>query len=68
MVIKLVIGRNFVKQALTNGDKTQVEMASLWDGEISDSLRDSFASRTISRALKKIGFTRKKDLRLPSAG
>lgn len=36
-----------------HGDKTQVEMAQLWDGEISD--------RTISRALKKIGFTRKKD-------
>lgn len=36
----------------THGDKTQVEMAQLWDGEISD--------RTISRALKKIGFTRKK--------
>jgi transposase len=35
-----------------HGDKTQVEMAQLWDGEISD--------RTISRALKKIGFTRKK--------
>jgi transposase len=29
-------------------------MAKLWDGEIS--------SRTISRALKKIGFTRKKRL------
>ncbi len=36
----------------THGDKTQAEMAELWDGEISD--------RTISRALKKIGFTRKK--------
>lgn len=36
----------------THGDKTQVEMAKLWDGEISD--------RTISRGLKKIGFTRKK--------
>jgi transposase len=33
-------------------DKTQAEMAALWDGEIS--------SRTISRGLKKIGFTRKK--------
>jgi len=33
-------------------DKTQKEMAQLWEGEISD--------RTISRALKKIGFTRKK--------
>lgn len=38
--------------ASTHGDKTQVEMAELWDGEISD--------RTISRALKKIGLTRKK--------
>jgi len=34
--------------------KRAVEMAKLWDGEIS--------SRTISRALKKIGFTRKKRL------
>jgi hypothetical protein len=42
------------------GIKRAVEMAKLWDGEISDSLRDSFASRTSSRALKKIGFTRKK--------
>jgi hypothetical protein len=36
-------------------------MAKLWDGQISDSealLRS--ADRTISRALKKIGFTRKK--------
>jgi transposase len=35
-------------------DKTQVEMAQLWSEEISD--------RTRSRALKKIGFTRKKKL------
>lgn len=42
----------FREFAKTHGDKTQVEMASLWDGEIS--------SRTISRALRKIGFTRKK--------
>lgn len=35
-----------------NGDKTQAEMADLWDGQIS--------ARTISRALQKIGFTRKK--------
>ena len=34
-----------------HGDKTQAEMAQLW-GNISD--------RTISRALKQIGFTRKK--------
>lgn len=38
--------------AKTHGEKTQVEMAQLWQGEIS--------ARTISRALKKIGFTRKK--------
>jgi transposase len=43
--------REFVK---VNGEKTQVEMAKLWDGEISD--------RTISRALIKIGVTRKKKL------
>jgi transposase len=41
--------RAFVKE---HGDKTQVEMAQLWEGEISD--------RTISRALRKIGITRKK--------
>jgi len=41
--------REFVK---VHGDKTQEEMAQLWDGEIS--------ARTISRALQKIGFTRKK--------
>lgn len=35
-----------------NADKTQVEMAQLWEDTISD--------RTISRALKHIGFTRKK--------
>jgi transposase len=43
--------RDFVK---IHGDKTQVEMAQLWSEEISD--------RTISRALKKIGFTLKKRL------
>ncbi|WP_198014941.1 IS630 family transposase [Mastigocladopsis repens] len=41
--------RTFVKE---HGDKTQSEMAQLWDGEISQ--------RTISRALRKIGHTRKK--------
>ena len=41
--------REFVQ---INGDKTQVEMAELWTEKISD--------RTRSRALKKIGFTRKK--------
>ena len=43
--------REFVQ---VHGDKTQVEMAKLWSGQISE--------RTISRALKKIGFTRKKKL------
>ena len=36
----------------SNADKTQEELAQLWEGDIS--------SRTISRALQKIGFTRKK--------
>jgi len=41
--------RAFAKE---HGDKTQVEMAQLWEGDISD--------RTISRALAYVGFTRKK--------
>jgi len=41
--------RSFVLQ---HEGKTQVELAQLWPGELSD--------RTISRALQKIGFTRKK--------
>jgi transposase len=52
MVTRSPIGKNSARQASEHGDKTPVEMAKLWDGEISD--------RTISRALKKIGFTRKK--------
>jgi len=40
--------------ATTYGDKTQEQMAELWEGDIS--------SRTISRALRHIGFTRKKRL------
>ncbi len=43
-----------------NGDKTQKEMAQLWPEEISDPEGIRYAGRTISRALKKIGFTRKK--------
>lgn len=38
--------------AQEHGDKTQAQMAQLWEGEIS--------ARTIGRALQKIGFTRKK--------
>jgi transposase len=41
--------QDFVK---AHGDKTQTEMAELWETEISQ--------RTISRALQKIGYTRKK--------
>ena len=41
--------RAFAKQ---HEDKTQAEMAQLWAGDIS--------SRTISRALQKLGWTRKK--------
>jgi transposase len=43
--------KTFVKE---NSSKTQSQMAELWEGEIS--------SRTISRALAKIEFTRKKRL------
>ncbi len=41
--------RTFAK---AHGDKTQAEMADLWEGDIS--------ARTISRGLHKIRFTRKK--------
>jgi hypothetical protein len=53
MVIKLPQGEKLRENAFTHGNKTQVERASLWEGEIS--------ACTISRALKKIGFTRKKN-------
>ncbi len=58
---KITDWEEFRAFAKTHGDKTQVEMAQLWQGDISDSealLRS--ADRTISRSLKKIGFTRKK--------
>lgn len=45
--------RAFAKE---HGDKTQTEMAQLWGNSISQ--------RTISRALKRIGFTRKKRRRV----
>jgi transposase len=51
---KITDWEKFREFAKVHGDKTQVEMAQLWEGQISD--------RTISRALKKIGFTRKKRL------
>jgi len=46
---KITDWEKFREFAKIHGDKTQVEMAQLWEGQISD--------RTISRALKKIGFT-----------
>lgn len=57
---KITDWEKFREFAKTHGDKTQVEMAVLWEGEISD--------RTISRALKKIGFTRKKRLMATANG
>jgi hypothetical protein len=54
MVIKSPQGEKFREFAKTHGDKTPVEMTSLWEGEISDS--------TISRALQKIGLCSKKRL------
>lgn len=44
----------FREFAKAYGDKTQAEMAALWEGDIS--------ARTISRALNKSGWTRKKRL------
>jgi hypothetical protein len=52
----------FREFAHAHGDKTQVEMAKLWEGQISDSealLRS--ADRTISRALRKLALLEKKD-------
>ena len=46
----------FKEFAPKHGSQTQKEMAQAWNGEISD--------RTIGKALKKIGFTRKKNLRV----
>lgn len=54
---KITDWQKFREFAKAHGDKTQEQMAHLWEGEISD--------RTISRALRKIGFTRKKNLWLP---
>ena len=51
---KITDWSKFTAFALANGDRTQEQMAQLWEGNIS--------KRTISRALAKIGFTRKKKL------
>lgn len=49
--------RQFARQ---NGRKTQAEMAQAWGGDIS--------ARTIGSCLRKIGFTRKKNLWVPREG
>lgn len=51
---KITDWEKFREFAKVHGDKTQKQMAQLWDGDISE--------RTISRALHHIGFTRKKRL------
>ena len=51
---KITDWEKFQAFAKEHNDKTQVEMAALWEGDVSD--------RTISRALARIGLTRKKRL------
>jgi transposase len=50
----------FKEFARQHGRKTQAEMAEAWGGDIS--------ARTIGKGLKKIGFTRKKNLWVPRKG
>ncbi len=57
---KITDWEKFREFAKTHGDKTQVEMAELYPEQIS--------ARTISRALQKIGFTRKKKLMATGKG
>jgi transposase len=49
---KITDWEKFRALAKAHGDKTQAEMTQLWEAQISE--------RTVSRALHKIGFTRKK--------
>ncbi len=51
-VNKITDWQQFTAFAQTYGDRTQAEMATLWEGEIS--------ARSIARALHSIGWTRKK--------
>lgn len=57
---KLANLEKFKEFARQHGGKTQAEMAEAWGGDIS--------ARTIGKGLKKIGFTRKKNLWLPREG
>ena len=54
---KITNWEKFRKFVEVNGDKTQVEMTKLYSLEIRE-----ISERTISRALRKIGFTQKKKL------
>jgi transposase len=51
---KITDWQKFANFVAANGDKTQAQMAQMWSEQISE--------RTISRALKKMGLTRKKKL------
>jgi hypothetical protein len=51
---KITNWRKFHEFVNQHGDKTQAQLAQLWSEDIS--------SRTIARALKKMGYTRKKRL------
>ncbi len=53
-VNKITDWQAFTAFAQTHADRTQAEMATLWAGEIS--------TRSMSRALQRIGWTRKKRL------
>jgi transposase len=57
---KITDWEKFTRFVEVKVDKTQVEIAKLWTEKISE--------RTISRALKKIGFTRKKKLMVIKKG
>lgn len=56
---KITDWEKFRAFVITNADKTQAEMAVAWGG---------VSQRTISRAMRKIGFTRKKKLMGTSNG
>lgn len=51
-VNKITDWQKFTEFVQTHADRTQGEMATLWEGEIS--------TRSIARALQRIGWTRKK--------
>ncbi|MCY7323412.1 MAG: IS630 transposase-related protein [Phormidesmis sp. CAN_BIN36] len=51
-VNKITDWQKFTEFVQTHEDRTQAEMATLWEGEIS--------TRSIARALRRIGWTRKK--------